>query len=537
MLPSYQICAVLLDFDGTLTEPGALDFPAIKRSMGCPLETPLLEYIEALEDPGRRESALATLEGFELQAAAASRPNPGAEELVSWIRAQHLPIGILTRNLRVSVRRALENFPQLREADFDLIISRDDPISPKPSGDGIAWAARHWGIDPETILVVGDFILDSQAGAAAGALTALLDTGRDPVVGEAACHFRVRRLADLAPIIRQGLALPRGKLPNDLLEALLKEFAIEDPSVLVGAGVGEDIAALDIAGGEVLILKSDPITFVADAIGRYAVSVNANDIATAGADPRWFLVTLLLPPGVTPSRIRSIMGELADRCRREGVALCGGHTEITDAVTRAVVIGMMAGTVRAADLIEKRRMKAGDRVLLTKAAAVEGTAILAREFEDRLLQMGVSARDIEEGKGFLDQISIVPEARLAARDRLATALHDVTEGGVATALEELSAAGGHALSVDMDRIPVLGPTRKFCAALELDPLGLIGSGALLICCRKAHCDRLVARLRGAGIAVSLIGKVLGPGSGVHGFSCGQPSPWPHVAADELTRVS
>jgi HAD superfamily hydrolase (TIGR01509 family) len=209
MFPSHQICAVLLDFDGTLTEPGILDFPAIKRSLGCPVDALILEYIETLETPGRRESALAVLERFELQAAAASRPNPGAEALVGWIKAQQLPVGILTRNLRVSVRRALENFHRLREADFDLIISRDDPISPKPSGDGILWAARLWGIDPETILMVGDFILDIEAGVAAGAQTALLDTGRDPRVAGVACHFRVRHLAELASIIRRGLALPR----------------------------------------------------------------------------------------------------------------------------------------------------------------------------------------------------------------------------------------------------------------------------------------------------------------------------------------
>jgi HAD superfamily hydrolase (TIGR01509 family) len=204
MPPSYQIRAVLLDFDGTLTEPGILDFPAIKKSLGCPLEEAILEFIETIEDPGKRESALAALLYFEFQAAAASKPNPGAEELVLWLKAQHLPVGILTRNTRACVRRALENFHGLREDNFDLIVCRDDPIPPKPSGDGIAWASRRWGIDPGTILVVGDFVLDTQAGAAAGALTALLDPGRDPRVKEASCHFRIRHLSELLPIIRQG---------------------------------------------------------------------------------------------------------------------------------------------------------------------------------------------------------------------------------------------------------------------------------------------------------------------------------------------
>jgi hydrogenase maturation factor len=333
-----------------------------------------------------------------------------------------------------------------------------------------------------------------------------------------------------------GVSLPAGKLPNDLLKKFLDEFRFEDPALLIHPGVGEDIAAVDVVEEEVLVLKSDPITFATDAIGQYAVLVNANDIATAGALPRWLLTTLLFPAGSTPSLIWSIVSELREFCRTWGITLCGGHTEITDAVRRPVVCGMMAGTVRRRDLIDKRRMRPGDRVLLTKAAAVEGTAIIARELGARLRRLGLSAEKIASCRAFLDRISILPEARQAARCPGTSAMHDVTEGGIATAIEELGAAGGCRLRVDLDRIPVFPETRLLCRLLGVHPLGLIGSGSLLICCRSQHADRLERDLRRAGVQVTGIGEVVEKGSGVIGFRGGRPARWPRFEVDEIARL-
>jgi hydrogenase expression/formation protein HypE len=533
---SYRLKAVLFDFDGTLTRPGALDFPAIKEELGCPPDTPVLEFIRSLSDHRAQRAAFQRLNDFEMAAAADSRPNPGAEALIDWLKRRSVLTGIVTRNSRASVCRSLANFHTLRFEDFDLVISRDDTVAPKPSGDGIALAARRLGIAPDQILMVGDFVFDMEAGRAAGTRTALLDPRHDPALENVQCDFRIQCLEELTAIVRDGLPLAPGKLPNDLLQAYLKAFRMADPSVLIAPGVGEDIAAVDLDAADILVLKSDPITFATDAIGHYAVLVNANDIATAGAGPRWFLTTLLLPCGTVPSEVRKIMGELAAMCARWRIALCGGHTEITDAVRRPLVIGMMVGTVERNRLIEKKGMRQGDGVFITKAVAVEGTAVIAREFGERLLALGFNPADIEQGRRFLERIGIVEEARLAARDRLASAMHDVTEGGLATALSEMSVAGGHTLRVERDRIPVYDLTRRICAALALDPLGLIGSGSLLICCRPGNCERLAGRLAAAGIEVTRIGTVGPRGTGVTAYDKGLPADWPVFEADEITRL-
>jgi hydrogenase maturation factor len=248
------------------------------------------------------------------------------------------------------------------------------------------------------------------------------------------------------------------------------------------------------------------------------------------------LTTLLFPCGVTPSEIRQVFSELKEFSRRWGITLCGGHTEITDAVTRPVVTGMMAGTVARRDLIDKRNMARGDRVLLTKGVAVEGTAIIAREFASRLAELGLTDTEIDNCRQFLTDISIITEARLAAQSEATSAMHDVTEGGLATALEEMSIAGNHRLKIDMDAIPVYSETQKICGLLGIQPLGLIGSGSLLICCREAGCRSLAEAIRQSGTDVSCIGEVLGSGQGIQAVAAGRDIDWPRFEVDEITRL-
>ncbi|MGD8702487.1 MAG: HAD-IA family hydrolase [Desulfosarcina sp.] len=534
-LPSYRIDAVLFDFDGTLTQPGALDFSVIKRAIGCPQKTPVLEFMASVEDGHQRMAMARQLDRFELAGAAASRPNLGAEHLVAFIRSRGLPVGILTRNSRASVCKALENFASLRLAHIDVMVTREDPVKIKPSGEGVLLAARKMGVDPAHLLMVGDFRFDMEAGRQAGALTAYLSNGA-PTPDAVDCHFFVQRLSELVPIVDEGRSLATGKLPNAFLDELLAQHRIEDPTVIVGPSVGEDTAAVDIEGAEVLVLKSDPITFATVSIGRYAVLINANDMATAGAEARWMLATLLLPSGFSRSQVRQIFADLHTACKKWGITLCGGHTEITDAVSRPVVAGMMAGTISRRDLIRKSRMAPGDRILVTKGIAVEGTAIVAAEFGDLLLEKGMPASEIDACRYLESQVSIYPEARIAWTVDGVSALHDVTEGGIATALAELSQAGGRGMHIRIDALPVYSQTRRLGKLLGIDPLGLIGSGSLLICCHPEWCDHLVSTLEQSGIAVADIGVVTQDQPGIEATKNGLPAAWPTFEVDEITRL-
>jgi hydrogenase expression/formation protein HypE len=355
-------------------------------------------------------------------------------------------------------------------------------------------------------------------------------------VGALEADFVVDSLDEARQVIRFGLPLPAGKLPADLLERSLAEIHTTHPSVLVGAAIGEDAAVIDIGGTDLLVLASDPITLAADSLARYSVLVNANDVATSGADPRWLLTTLLFPVGSTASEVLTLTRDIEAECAASGLVLCGGHTEISTAVTRPLVVGTVAGLARKTQLLDKKNMRAGDHILLTKAVAVEGTGLIAREFPLRLAAAGMSGEEIERAARFLEKIGIVEEARVARMVPGVTALHDVTEGGLATAVRELGAAGGRRLRLHLDSIPVYPETRRICAALGLDPLGLIGSGSLLITCSPDGVPQLLDSLGAAGIEAADIGEVLGEGEGIEAFDAGEPAQWPYFARDEVSRL-
>ena len=461
---------------------------------------------------------------------------PGAEAVIGYLAEKGLCLAIVSHRSRTSVQKLLDKLPLISQSDFDLILGLEDFAVGGPVSDPVQLAAEKMNMDLDRVLAVAgdsEFLRYAQK---AGATTVVIDPSAPAENNTLKGHLRVSHLEKLIPIARLGIPLPAGKLPNDLLREFLNQFIFNDPSIIINPGVGEDTAAVDVTAEEVLVLKSDPITFATDAIGQYAVLINANDIATSGAKPRWLLTTLLFPSGVTPSEIRQIIDELKLFCTKWDITLCGGHTEITDAVRRPVVTGMMAGTVTRSRLIDKRNMAAGDRVLLTKSIAVEGTAIIAREFGDRLEKLGMSKSEIDSGRRFLANISIITEAQIAAESKATSAMHDVTEGGLATALEELGIAGGHRIKIDMDAIPVYAQTRQICRLVEIDPLGLIGSGSLLICCREAGCEDLMAAVRKAGIEITCIGEVLQPGRGIIAEKDRQPAPWPQFETDEITKL-
>ncbi len=302
--------------------------------------------------------------------------------------------------------------------------------------------------------------------------------------------------------------LPTGKLPAALLRQLLGEIEVRDPRVLVGARVGEDAAVLDY-GDRLLVAKTDPITFATELIGWYAVTINANDIAVRGARPLWFLATVLLAQHSSPEQARAIFRQIETACRDLGVSLVGGHTEITYGLDRPIVVGCMLGEVERDRLVTTGGARPGDVLVLTKGIAIEGTAVLAREAAGRLQELGLAPDVIARAANYLFEpgISVVRDAQVALGAAPVHAMHDPTEGGLATALAELAEASGCGIRVYAEAIPVLPECDTICRALELNPLGLLASGALLLAVDHRHVPAVLAALAGAGIPAAAIGEV------------------------------
>jgi len=332
------------------------------------------------------------------------------------------------------------------------------------------------------------------------------------------------------------MSLLTGKLPAELLERLLAGVVRRDPRVLLGPTLGEDAALIDL-GDRVLVAKADPVTFATDRIGWYAVHVNANDVACMGARPAWFLATILLPEGAPEAMAEEVFAQVEAACGALDVTLVGGHTEVTHGLERPIVAGAMLAEAAAGRIVRKADARPGDHLILTKGIAIEGTALLARDAGDHLRRRGVAEATLERARALLDRpgISVVREALLACDAAPVHAMHDPTEGGLATALHELAAASGLAAEVKAETVTVLPETAEVCRALALDPLGLLASGSLLIAVAEGDCERVRGALSGAEISATCLGRLAAGRKGAIIDERGERRDIPHFQRDELAR--
>src|SRR5215211_7813622 len=329
--------------------------------------------------------------------------------------------------------------------------------------------------------------------------------------------------------------LPAGKLPGWLLRKVLPG-SLRDPDVLVGPGLGRDAAAIAV-GDRVIVAKNDPITFASEGGAAHLVEVNANDVACMGATPRWLLVTALLPHGVSPADVLNQFAELRETCRHRSVELIGGHTEIVPGLARPILVGMMLGDASPQELLRPGQAQPGDVLLVTKGLAIEGTALLARERADELRER-IGADLVQAAAGLLIQpgISVVAEAEIARRTGQVTALHDPTEGGFASAVRELAAVSGAGVEIDAGTIPILDETRAVAEALEIDPLGMLASGSLLIATRAEGVSTILRDIEAAGIPVSVVGRLTEDPQEASLIDGGERRPLPEFAVHEVARV-
>ncbi len=330
---------------------------------------------------------------------------------------------------------------------------------------------------------------------------------------------------------------PVGKLDPALLAELLGRVPMKDQRVLVGPRIGEDSAVIDF-GDRVLVTATDPITFTTDRLGWYAVHVNANDVATMGARPRWFQATLLLPEdGSDHALVEGIFADLLRACSELDVSLIGGHTEVTGGLPRPIIVGQMMGDVEKRCLLRMADAHSGCRLLLCKGVGIEATSIIAREKADEVERV-FGAGFCERAREFLDDpgISVVAPAMIAAGIGGVRAMHDPTEGGIATALREVGIAAGAGLRVRAGAIPVYPECERLCRYFGLDPFGVIASGALLIVVEPEAATEVSRALQVAGFPCAEIGTLTDtPGEYAFLTDDGK-QPLPHFAVDEITRL-
>ena len=294
-----------------------------------------------------------------------------------------------------------------------------------------------------------------------------------------------------------------GKLSETVLErSVLRQIGHRREEVIVGPALGQDCAVLSLADDEVFTLSSDPITGTVKDLGSHCIHVTANDLAASGAEPVGVMLTIMLPSTTKESELKKIMSDAECTCRKLGMEILGGHTEVTDVVRQPLISVTGVGKVKKHEMSLATAMVAGQDIVVTKWVGLEATAILAKEKEEQLGSV-FSGNFIDTAKHFDKYLSVIPEAKIA-REMGVSAMHDITEGGVLGALWEMANGAGVGLEVDLRKIPIRQETVEICEFFKLNPYLIMSSGSMLMATNDGK--SLVAKLKSEGIPATVIGR-------------------------------
>ncbi len=320
-----------------------------------------------------------------------------------------------------------------------------------------------------------------------------------------------------------------GKVPNELLEKLVfKNITYKREEVLARPGIGEDTGVMDF-GNDLCVVSTDPITGATTGIGTLAIHVSCNDAATRGAEPVGILMTILCPPGTTEEELEQVMIDAGKAASEEKVEIIGGHSEITDAVTRIVVSTTVIAKLSRENFKDYDDIKVGDKIVMTKWMGLEGTHILAHDIEERLAEC-LSAEELDEAQSYGKYLSVVKDG-LIGRKNGVVYMHDITEGGVFGAVWEAGEAVGKGILLYEDNLPIKEVTQKICDCISIDPKKLISSGSMIMIVNEDNLASLVEELELEGIKATVIGEVTENGIKVR--TNGEITPILPPGSDEL----
>ncbi len=330
-------------------------------------------------------------------------------------------------------------------------------------------------------------------------------------------------------------SLPAGQLPAKILQRLLEQYAHTKTDAIFGPSRAAAVIPLE---DRLLIAKTGASTFVADDIGHRAAHLNANAVACAGGEPKWFMATVLLPEHEMDAIfVEQIFQQITRACNALKISWNGGHAEMTAAVTQPIVIGMLLGEAPLSRRYGADQIQPGDHILLTKGLAVDATAIIGRAKAAALAEI-FEADFAKQCEAFLQApgLSVLPEARIAWQKPGVHALHPAATGGLANAVHELVKEENFGVELEVSQIPLFPETKLLCEQFGLDPIGLMASGAMLVVGEEQACAEVLQAYQAASIPAALIGRILPEGEGRWLIDDTERHPLALFPRDEIFRV-
>lgn len=301
------------------------------------------------------------------------------------------------------------------------------------------------------------------------------------------------------------MILPIGKLDSDLLEKIVyKHLRFRRDEVTQRPGIGEDCAVVNYGDYE-CVMSTDPITGSVEDIGKLAINVTLNDIASNGVEPLGIMLAVMLPYGTTEEDVDKIMKQAGEESEKHRIEIIGGHTEITDAVCRPVIVSTAVGRCLAGKSVNSDNIKVGDRILVSKELGLEGIGIISKERADKLVGK-ISDEELAEAQSFIHLTSVVKEGLIAGEIGV-DGMHDITEGGLLGAVWEMCQTSGLGAEIVYEKVPVSDVSLKICDILGINVLRLISSGAMLIVADEEKSSVLIERAAAEGVQITDIGKI------------------------------
>ncbi|MCM8818369.1 MAG: HAD-IA family hydrolase [Candidatus Omnitrophica bacterium] len=539
------IKGVIFDFDGTLVN-SEIDFKkikekilneAVKENLKIPSEQlPILELIEKIKNFNKKKGrdfyikAHKILKEEEIKSAVKTKPKKDVLKVLNNLRENKIKIGIITRNCKEVVINVIKKF----SIPFDVVLTRDDVYKVKPEPYHIKKCLVKLGLKKNEVILVGDHFFDIKAAKRLNikSIGVLSEYIKEEDFLKEGADFVLEEFEDLEYII--GIkGFSSGKLPNRFLKYLLSKYTIKDETVLIGPGVGIDCAILKIKD-DTIFAKTDPITLTWQDIGFYLVNINLNDISVMGGIPEYFSTILLFPENITFPEIEHIFSQINEECRKYNIKWIGGHTEILSNIKAHIASGFLMGSkIRH---FKRKEIKIGDIIFLVKEIGIEASSIIVRE-KYEFLKNYFSEKYLKKIKNSIKNpgISIYREAKILWENFDIKYMHDPTEGGISTALYEISEAKNIGILIEIKKLKFYPPTIKLCKIFNLDPYGIISSGCIVGILDKKDINDFVNFCQNRKIKFEIIGKVIEE-KGVYYFKNHKKVEFPKFEKDEINKL-
>lgn len=331
-----------------------------------------------------------------------------------------------------------------------------------------------------------------------------------------------------------------GKISAEIFDELIfPRLGKRKKSVLVGPRHGVDIGIVDIGGGRVMAMTTDPVFIVPEygfeRAAWFAIHILCSDAVTSALRPSYLSIDLNLPLSMTKRELDVVWKTIDSECKKLGIAIVCGHTARYTGCNYPMVGGATVISVgEKSRYVTPQMARRGDLIVITKGAAIEATGIFALAFKDRIAEH-FGQEFSRRAEGIFYQMSVVEDALTAAsvgtRQDGVTAMHDATECGVWGGLYEVAKASGVGMRVEKEKIIILDEVEKICSRFGMDLYSSISEGTLIITCKEKKVDLLLKRLARKNIPASVVGEVIPESKGIVLVEQGKERPLEHPRVD------